>query len=145
MIAAEQQPSTLLRFITCGSMNDGKTTLIERLQRDTKLLFDYHTAALERDLRKDATQSNAVHFARLVEGLQPELEQGLTTYVAYRFFTTAQRRFAVADMPGHDQYTLNMATGASTAQLAVLLVDARKGLLTQTKRDSRIVRLLGVP
>ena len=134
----------LLRFITCGSVDDGKSTLIGRLLHDTKLLFDDQLAALEKDSRRHGTQNGEIDFALLVDGLAAEREQGITIDVAYRFFSTEKRKFIVADCPGHEQYTRNMATGASTADLAVVLVDARKGLLTQTRRHSYICALLGI-
>jgi bifunctional enzyme CysN/CysC len=134
----------LLRFITCGSVDDGKSTLIGRLLHDTKLLFDDQLAALAADSRRHGTQGERIDFALLVDGLSAEREQGITIDVAYRFFSTQRRKFIVADCPGHEQYTRNMATGASTADLAVVLVDARKGLLTQTRRHSYIVSLLGI-
>ena len=134
----------LLRFITCGSVDDGKSTLIGRLLHDTKLLLDDQVAALESDSRKHGTQNGELDFALLVDGLAAEREQGITIDVAYRFFGTERRKFIVADCPGHEQYTRNMATGASTADLAVVLVDARKGLLAQTRRHSYIVSLLGL-
>ncbi|MBS0464293.1 MAG: sulfate adenylyltransferase subunit CysN [Proteobacteria bacterium] len=134
----------LLRFITCGSVDDGKSTLIGRLLHDSKLLFDDQLAALETDSQRFGTQNGQIDFALLVDGLAAEREQGITIDVAYRFFSTDQRKFIVADCPGHEQYTRNMATGASTADLAVVLVDARKGLLTQTRRHSYIVSLLGI-
>jgi len=133
-----------LRFITCGSVDDGKSTLIGRLLHDTRLLLDDQLAALEADSRRHGTQGDGLDFALLVDGLAAEREQGITIDVAYRFFGTEKRRFIVADCPGHEQYTRNMATGASTADLAVVLVDARKGLLTQTRRHSYIVSLLGI-
>jgi bifunctional enzyme CysN/CysC len=134
----------LLRFITCGSVDDGKSTLIGRLLHDTKLLFDDQLAALEADSLRHGTQNGEIDFALLVDGLAAEREQGITIDVAYRFFSTERRKFIVADCPGHEQYTRNMATGASTADLAVVLVDARKGLLTQTRRHSYIVSLMGI-
>jgi bifunctional enzyme CysN/CysC len=134
----------LLRFITCGSVDDGKSTLIGRLLHDTRLLFDDQLAALAADSRRHGTQGERIDFALLVDGLSAEREQGITIDVAYRFFSTQRRKFIVADCPGHEQYTRNMATGASTADLAVVLVDARKGLLTQTRRHSYIVSLLGI-
>jgi bifunctional enzyme CysN/CysC len=134
----------LLRFITCGSVDDGKSTLIGRLLHDTQLLLDDQVAALEADSRRHGTQNGELDFALLVDGLAAEREQGITIDVAYRFFGTERRKFIVADCPGHEQYTRNMATGASTADLAVVLVDARKGLLTQTRRHSYIVSLLGI-
>jgi bifunctional enzyme CysN/CysC len=135
---------TLLRFITCGSVDDGKSTLIGRLLYETKLIFDDQLAALEADSRRVGTQGGALDFALLVDGLAAEREQGITIDVAYRFFTTERRKFIVADTPGHEQYTRNMATGASTADVAVILVDARKGVLTQTRRHSFIVAMLGI-
>ncbi len=134
----------LLRFITCGSVDDGKSTLIGRLLHDSKLLFDDQLATLESDSLRHGTQNGEIDFALLVDGLSAEREQGITIDVAYRFFSTEKRKFIVADCPGHEQYTRNMATGASTADLAVVLVDARKGLLTQTHRHSYIVSLLGI-
>ena len=133
-----------LRFITCGSVDDGKSTLIGRLLFDTKLLLDDQMAALASDSRRHGTQHGEIDFALLVDGLAAEREQGITIDVAYRYFGTDKRRFIVADCPGHEQYTRNMATGASTADLAIVLVDARKGLLTQTRRHSYIVSLLGI-
>jgi len=135
---------TLLRFITCGSVDDGKSTLIGRLLYESKLIFDDQLAALEADSRRVGTQGGALDFALLVDGLAAEREQGITIDVAYRFFTTERRKFIVADTPGHEQYTRNMVTGASTADVAVILVDARKGVLTQTRRHSFIVALLGI-
>ena len=140
----QHETKDLLRFITCGSVDDGKSTLIGRLLHDTKLLFDDQLAALESDSRRHGTQNGDIDFALLVDGLAAEREQGITIDVAYRFFSTEKRKFIVADCPGHEQYTRNMATGASTAELAVVLVDARKGLLTQTRRHSYIVSLLGI-
>ena len=140
----QHETKGLLRFITCGSVDDGKSTLIGRLLHDTQLLLDDQVAALESDSRKHGTQNGELDFALLVDGLAAEREQGITIDVAYRFFGTERRKFIVADCPGHEQYTRNMATGASTADLAVVLVDARKGLLTQTRRHSYIVSLLGI-
>ena len=134
----------LLRFITCGSVDDGKSTLIGRLLFESRGLFDDQLAALDGDSRRHGTQGDAIDYALLLDGLQAEREQGITIDVAYRFFGTQRRRFIVADCPGHEQYTRNMATGASTAELAVVLVDARKGLLTQTRRHSYICALLGI-
>ena len=134
----------VLRFITCGSVDDGKSTLIGRLLHDTKQLFDDQLAALKRDSRKHGTQGGEIDFALLVDGLSAEREQGITIDVAYRFFSTDQRTFIVADTPGHEQYTRNMATGASTADLAVLLVDASQGLSRQTRRHSLILSMLGI-
>jgi bifunctional enzyme CysN/CysC len=133
-----------LRFITCGSVDDGKSTLIGRLLYETKLIFEDQLEALKADSKKFGTQGERLDFALLVDGLQAEREQKITIDVAYRFFATERRRFIVADTPGHEQYTRNMATGASTAQAAVLLIDARKGVLIQTKRHSRIVSMLGI-
>ncbi len=133
-----------LRFITCGSVDDGKSTLIGRLLYETKLIFEDQLEALKADSKKFGTQGESLDLALLVDGLQAEREQKITIDVAYRFFATPRRRFIVADTPGHEQYTRNMATGASTAHAAVLLVDARKGVLTQTKRHSRIVSMLGI-
>jgi bifunctional enzyme CysN/CysC len=141
---ARQERIGLLRFLTCGSVDDGKSTLIGRLLYDTKLIFDDQLATLERDSVKHGTTGDDIDFALLVDGLSAEREQGITIDVAYRFFTTDKRRFIVADTPGHEQYTRNMATGASNAELAVVLVDARQGVLTQTKRHSFIVSLLGI-
>ncbi|SER47583.1 adenylyl-sulfate kinase [Lentzea albida] len=134
----------LLRFITCGSVDDGKSTLIGRLLYESKLLYADHLAALEADSRRVGTRGGDLDFALLVDGLAAEREQGITIDVAYRFFATEARRFIVADTPGHEQYTRNMVTGASTADAAVLLLDARKGVLSQTRRHARIVSLLGI-
>jgi len=139
-----QENKSLLRFITCGSVDDGKSTLIGRLLYESKLLFEDHLAALEVDSKKVGTQGDEIDFALLVDGLAAEREQGITIDVAYRFFSTDLRKFIVADTPGHEQYTRNMATGGSTADLAILLIDARKGILTQTRRHSFIVSMLGV-
>ena len=135
---------TLLRFITCGSVDDGKSTLIGRLLYESKLVYEDHLTALEADSRKLGTQGSALDFALLVDGLAAEREQGITIDVAYRFFSTERRKFIVADTPGHEQYTRNMATGASTADAAVILVDARKGVLEQTRRHTYLVSLLGI-
>jgi bifunctional enzyme CysN/CysC len=140
----DQQGKSLLRFLTCGSVDDGKSTLIGRLLYDTKLIFEDQLAALERDSRKHGTTGDDIDFALLVDGLEAEREQGITIDVAYRFFATPKRKFIVADTPGHEQYTRNMATGASTADLAVVLVDARQGILPQTRRHSIIASLLGI-
>ncbi|WGS43943.1 sulfate adenylyltransferase subunit CysN [Burkholderia sp. JSH-S8] len=134
----------LLRFITCGSVDDGKSTLIGRLLYESNLLFDDQLAQLEADSRKVGTQGGELDFALLVDGLSAEREQGITIDVAYRFFATARRKFIVADTPGHEQYTRNMITGASTADLAVILIDARKGVLTQTRRHSHLAALIGI-
>ncbi|MFZ1991968.1 MAG: sulfate adenylyltransferase subunit CysN [Alphaproteobacteria bacterium] len=135
---------SLLRFITCGSVDDGKSTLIGRLLYDSKMIFEDQLAALESDSKKVGTQGGNLDFALLVDGLAAEREQGITIDVAYRFFSTDKRKFIVADTPGHEQYTRNMVTGASTADLAVILIDARKGVLTQTRRHSYLVSLLGI-
>jgi bifunctional enzyme CysN/CysC len=140
----QHEHKSLLRFITCGSVDDGKSTLIGRLLYDSKLLFEDHLAAVEADSRKWGTQGEHLDLALLVDGLAAEREQGITIDVAYRFFSTERRKFIVADTPGHEQYTRNMVTGASTADAAVLLVDARKGILTQTRRHSFLVSLLGI-
>ncbi len=139
-----QEHKSLLRFITCGSVDDGKSTLIGRLLYESKLIFEDQLAALEADSKKMGTQGQQIDFALLVDGLAAEREQGITIDVAYRFFSTDVRKFIVADTPGHEQYTRNMATGASTAQLAIVMIDARKGVLTQTRRHSFIVSLLGI-
>ncbi len=136
---------SLLRFITCGSVDDGKSTLIGRLLYESKMVFEDQLSALERDSKKVGTRGGELDFALLVDGLAAEREQGITIDVAYRFFSTERRKFIVADTPGHEQYTRNMVTGASTADLAVILIDARKGVLTQTRRHSFLVRLLGIP
>jgi bifunctional enzyme CysN/CysC len=141
---AEQQSKELLRFITCGSVDDGKSTLIGRLLYETKQIFDDQLAALESDSKRHGTQGEAIDFALLVDGLSAEREQGITIDVAYRYFASEKRKFIVADTPGHEQYTRNMVTGASTADLAVLLVDARKGVLTQTRRHSYLAQLVGI-
>jgi bifunctional enzyme CysN/CysC len=138
------EKKSMLRFITCGSVDDGKSTLIGRLLYDSKLVFEDHLAALESDSKKVGTQGGELDFALLVDGLAAEREQGITIDVAYRFFSTEKRKFIVADTPGHEQYTRNMVTGASTADLAVILIDARKGVLTQTRRHSYLVSLLGI-
>ena len=135
---------SLLRFLTCGSVDDGKSTLIGRLLYDTKLLFEDTLAALEKDSKKFGTTGEDIDFALLVDGLEAEREQGITIDVAYRFFATDKRKFIVADTPGHEQYTRNMATGASNSDLAVILIDARKGVLTQTRRHAYIASLLGI-
>ena len=141
---ALQEKKSLLRFLTCGSVDDGKSTLIGRLLYDSKLLFEDHLVALERDSRKHGTTGGDIDFALLVDGLEAEREQGITIDVAYRFFATDKRKFIVADTPGHEQYTRNMATGASNSELAVILIDARKGVLTQTRRHAYIASLLGI-
>ena len=134
----------LLRFITCGSVDDGKSSLIGRLLYDSKMIFEDQLSALKSDSKKHGTQGQKIDFALLVDGLAAEREQGITIDVAYRYFSTDKRKFIVADTPGHEQYTRNMATGASTADLAILMIDARKGILTQTRRHSFIVSLLGI-
>ncbi|CDX41915.1 Bifunctional enzyme NodQ (Includes: Sulfate adenylyltransferase subunit 1; Adenylyl-sulfate kinase) [Mesorhizobium sp. SOD10] len=141
---AAQEKKSLLRFLTCGSVDDGKSTLIGRLLSDTKQIFEDQLAALEKDSRKHGTTGDDIDFALLVDGLEAEREQGITIDVAYRFFATPKRKFIVADTPGHEQYTRNMATGASTADLAIVLIDARQGVLRQTRRHSIIASLLGI-
>jgi len=141
---ARHSAKSLLRFITCGSVDDGKSTLIGRLLYDSKMIFEDQLAALEADSKRIGTQGGEIDFALLVDGLAAEREQGITIDVAYRFFATDKRKFIVADTPGHEQYTRNMVTGASTADLAVILVDARKGLLTQTRRHSYLTKLIGI-
>ncbi|MCM8556204.1 sulfate adenylyltransferase subunit CysN [Sphingomicrobium sediminis] len=140
----QQQKKEMLRFITCGSVDDGKSTLIGRLLYDSQQIFEDQMASLEADSKKVGTQGGKIDFALLVDGLSAEREQGITIDVAYRFFTTDKRKFIVADTPGHEQYTRNMVTGASTADLAVLLVDARKGILQQTRRHSYLASLVGI-
>ncbi|RQR23662.1 sulfate adenylyltransferase subunit CysN [Burkholderia sp. Bp9143] len=144
MHADDAQTKDLLRFITCGSVDDGKSTLIGRLLYESNMLFDDQLTQLEADSKKVGTQGGELDFALLVDGLSAEREQGITIDVAYRFFATARRKFIVADTPGHEQYTRNMITGASTADLAVILIDARKGVLTQTRRHSHLVALIGI-
>ncbi len=141
---ARHRDKELLRFITCGSVDDGKSTLIGRLLYDSKMIFDDQLSALEADSKRVGTQGQEIDFALLVDGLAAEREQGITIDVAYRFFTTEKRKFIVADCPGHEQYTRNMVTGASTADLAVILIDARKGVLVQTRRHSYLCHLLGI-
>jgi len=138
------QHKSLLRFITCGSVDDGKSTLIGRLLYDSKMIFEDQLASLEADSKRVGTQGQDIDFALLVDGLAAEREQGITIDVAYRFFTTEKRKFIVADTPGHEQYTRNMVTGASTADLAIILIDARKGVLTQTRRHSFLAHLIGI-
>ncbi len=140
----QHQHKTMLRFITCGSVDDGKSTLIGRMLYDSKMIFEDHLQALEADSKRVGTQGDQIDFALLVDGLAAEREQGITIDVAYRFFATEKRKFIVADTPGHEQYTRNMVTGASTAELAVILIDARKGVLTQTRRHSFLTHLLGI-
>ncbi|WP_298718248.1 sulfate adenylyltransferase subunit CysN [uncultured Oceanisphaera sp.] len=140
----QHEHKSLLRFITCGSVDDGKSTLIGRLLFESKMLFEDQLAAMEADSKKYGTQGEDIDFALLVDGLAAEREQGITIDVAYRFFSTDKRKFIVADTPGHEQYTRNMVTGASTADAAILMVDARKGILTQTRRHSYLMSLLGI-
>ena len=138
------QKKSLLRIITCGSVDDGKSTLIGRLLYDSKMIFEDQLTQLKFDSKKVGTQGQEIDFALLVDGLAAEREQGITIDVAYRFFSTDIRKFIIADTPGHEQYTRNMVTGASTAEMAIILVDARKGVLTQTRRHSYICHLLGI-
>ena len=138
------QTKDLLRFITCGSVDDGKSTLIGRLLHDSKLIFEDQLTTLAKDSARHGTTGEDLDFALLVDGLEAEREQGITIDVAYRFFSTAKRSFIVADTPGHEQFTRNMATGASGADLAIILIDARKGVLVQTRRHSLICSLLGI-
>ena len=139
-----QEEKSMLRFITCGSVDDGKSTLIGRLLWDSKMVFEDQLASLEADSKKVGTQGDDIDYALLLDGLQAEREQGITIDVAYRYFSTDKRKFIVADTPGHEQYTRNMVTGASTADVAIILVDARKGVLTQTRRHSFLVSLVGI-
>jgi len=143
-VAVERPTKDLLRFLTCGSVDDGKSTLIGRLLFDTKALLEDQLATLTRDSRKHGTTGADLDLALLVDGLEAERQQGITIDVAYRFFSTPRRSFIVADTPGHEQYTRNMATGASHSDAAVILIDARKGVLTQTRRHSYICSLLGI-
>ena len=140
----EHENKDMLRFLTCGSVDDGKSTLIGRMLYDSKMIFDDQLAAAESESKKYGTTGEKIDMALLVDGLQSEREQGITIDVAYRFFTTENRKFIIADTPGHEQYTRNMVTGASTADVAIILIDARKGILTQTRRHSFIVSLLGI-
>src|SRR5579883_2836943 len=140
----QHEVKSLLRFITCGSVDDGKSTLIGRLLYDSKMIFEDQLAALEADSKRVGTQGQNIDFALLVDGLAAEREQGITIDVAFRFFATDRRKFIIADTPGHEQYTRNMVTGASNADVAVILIDARKGVLTQTRRHSYICALLGI-
>src|SRR6516164_8088555 len=142
--ASLRRDKDLLRFLTCGSVDDGKSTLIGRLLHDCALIFNDQLAALERDSRRFGTAGDDIDFSLLLDGLEDERQQRITIDVAYRFFATPERAFIVADTPGHEQYTRNMATGASTSELAVILVDARKGVLPQTKRHAFICSLLGI-
>src|SRR5689334_15475680 len=138
------QRKELLRFLTCGSVDDGKSTLIGRLLHDTKTIYEDQLAAVKRDSAKVGTTGGEIDLALLTDGLKAEREQGITIDVAYRYFSTDKRKFIIADTPGHEQYTRNMATGASTCQLAIILIDARHGVVTQTRRHSFIVSLLGI-
>jgi len=140
----QHENKELLRFITCGSVDDGKSTLIGRLLHDSKMIFEDQLAAINKDSKKHGTTGEQADLALLVDGLQSEREQGITIDVAYRFFATDKRKFIIADTPGHEQYTRNMATGASTADLAIILIDARHGVQVQTKRHSFITNLLGI-
>lgn len=140
----EHENKEILRFITCGSVDDGKSTLIGRLLYDSKMIFEDQLSAIEKDSKKSGTTGDKIDLALLVDGLASEREQGITIDVAYRFFSTDKRKFIIADTPGHEQYTRNMVTGASTANLAIILIDARYGVLTQTKRHSYISSLLGI-
>ena len=140
----EHENKDMLRFLTCGSVDDGKSTLIGRLLYDSKMIFEDQLAAAETESKKYGTTGGKLDFALLVDGLQSEREQGITIDVAYRFFSTKKRKYIIADTPGHEQYTRNMVTGASTADVAIILIDARKGILTQTRRHSYIVNLLGI-
>lgn len=140
----QHENKQLLRFITCGSVDDGKSTLIGRLLHDSKMIFEDQLAAITEDSKKVGTQGNNIDLALLVDGLQSEREQGITIDVAYRYFSTDKRKFIIADTPGHEQYTRNMATGASTCDLAIILIDARRGVQTQTRRHSFICSLLGI-
>src|SRR5574343_87342 len=141
---AQHERKELLRFLTCGNVDDGKSTLIGRLLHDSKMIYEDHLEAITRDSKKVGTTGDQIDLALLVDGLQAEREQGITIDVAYRYFSTAKRKFIIADTPGHEQYTRNMATGASTCDLAIILIDARYGVQTQTKRHSFIASLLGI-
>ncbi len=141
---AQHEQKDLLRFLTCGNVDDGKSTLIGRLLHDSKMIYEDQLAAIQKDSLKSGTTGGDIDLALLVDGLQAEREQGITIDVAYRYFSTAKRKFIIADTPGHEQYTRNMATGASTCDLAIILIDARYGVQTQTKRHSFIVSLLGI-
>ncbi|AWB66738.1 sulfate adenylyltransferase subunit CysN [Saccharobesus litoralis] len=140
----EHESKELLRFLTCGSVDDGKSTLIGRLLHDSKMIYEDQLAAITKDSKKSGTTGEEIDLALLVDGLQSEREQGITIDVAYRYFSTSKRKFIIADTPGHEQYTRNMATGASTCDLAIILIDARYGVQTQTRRHSYIVSLLGI-
>ena len=141
---ARHQKKELLRFLTCGSVDDGKSTLIGRLLHDSKTVYEDQLAAVKRDSERKGAAGGEVDLSLLMDGLKAEREQGITIDVAYRYFSTSKRKFIIADTPGHEQYTRNMATGASTAQLAIILIDARHGVMTQTRRHSFIVSLLGL-
>src|SRR5690554_3905958 len=142
---AQHERKELLRLLTCGSVDDGKSTLIGRLLHDTKMIYEDQLEAIRSDsIKSGTTGKNNVDLALLVDGLQAEREQGITIDVAYRYFSTARRKFIIADTPGHEQYTRNMATGASTCDLAIILIDARRGVMTQTRRHSNIASLLGI-
>ncbi len=140
----QHERKEMLRFLTCGNVDDGKSTLIGRLLHDSKMIYEDHLEAITRDSKKVGTTGDDIDLALLVDGLQAEREQGITIDVAYRYFSTAKRKFIIADTPGHEQYTRNMATGASTCDLAIILVDARYGVQTQTRRHSFIASLLGI-
>jgi bifunctional enzyme CysN/CysC len=144
MLGDSGRQKDLLRFFTCGSVDDGKSTLIGRLLHDSNLINDDQLSSLVSDSERHGTTGSDIDFALLVDGLEAEREQGITIDVAHRFFSTANRSFIVADTPGHEQYTRNMATGASNAQLAIILIDARKGVLVQTRRHSLICSMLGI-
>src|ERR1700750_383434 len=139
-----RQRKEMLRFLTCGNVDDGKSTLIGRLLHDSKMIYEDHLEAITRDSKKSGTTGDDIDLALLVDGLQAEREQGITIDVAYRYFSTEKRKFIIADTPGHEQYTRNIAPGASTCDLAILLIDARKGVLDQTRRHSFIATLLGI-
>ena len=141
---AQHERKELLRFITCGSVDDGKSTLIGRLLFESKMIYEDQLAAIQKDSKRHGTTGDEIDLALLTDGLEDERQQGITIDVAYRYFTTDKRKFIIADTPGHEQYTRNMATGASTADLAIILIDARYGVLVQTKRHSFIVSLLGI-
>ncbi|MCE3251546.1 MAG: sulfate adenylyltransferase subunit CysN, partial [Cellvibrio sp.] len=141
---AQHEQKELLRFLTCGSVDDGKSTLIGRLLHDSKMIYEDQLDAIRSDSVKHGTTGEKIDLALLVDGLQAEREQGITIDVAYRYFSTAKRKFIIADTPGHEQYTRNMATGASTCDLAIILIDARYGVVTQTRRHSYIASLLGI-
>ena len=140
----QHENKELVRFLTCGSVDDGKSTLIGRLLHDSKMIFEDQLAAIEKDSKKSGTTGDSIDLALLVDGLQSEREQGITIDVAYRYFSTDKRKFIIADTPGHEQYTRNMATGASTCDIAIILIDARYGVQVQTRRHSFICSLLGI-